>query len=282
MKLKLISVPSSQGSLEKNLGCKKFPELIFEEPEFRETEKTKIKVIQNDIEATDELVFEEAKKIFQEQKLIEEKTKKNNSKIQKKKFPLFLGGDHSITYSEFKAFAEQYENACLIVFDAHADCAQFFKPVSHEDMNKTLVEEGILKKENLLLIGVRKIYEIEEKWLKEKEIQVISSNEVHENLEKTKKQIKEFIQNKKNIFLSIDCDAFDPSIMPATGYLEKNGLNEKEFFELLGLILENGKVKGMDLVEINPLKDEERKGFNLGKGIIYFIGGKLCQKEEEK
>ncbi|MBN2127721.1 MAG: arginase family protein, partial [Candidatus Diapherotrites archaeon] len=230
--MKLISVASSQGSLDKNKGCELFPEKIF--PEFS-MEKDFVKVKENDNEETDEQIYLKSKEIFNE-----------------KEFPLFLGGDHSITYSEFKAFAEKNENAVLIVFDAHADCAQFFKPVSHEDMNKVLVEEKILKKENLLLIGVRKIYEIEEKWLKKNKIKQISSEEIHFSIENIKKELNEFLKNKKNVFVSIDCDVFSPELMPATGYLEENGLNEKEFFELLELILKTGKVKAMDLVEINP------------------------------
>jgi arginase family enzyme len=259
MELKLIAVPSSQGSLEKNLGCEKFPELIF--AEFPESEKTKIQIIPTDIEATDKIIFEEAKKIFQEQKF----------------FPFFIGGDHSITYSEFKAFSRQYESPSLIVFDAHADCAQFFKPVSHEDMNKVLVEEGILKKENLLLVGVRKIYEIEEKWLKEKNIELISAQEIRNNLDSAKSKLKKFISSnkRKNFFVSIDADVFDPKAMPATGYLEENGLNEKEFFSLIEIILETNKVKGMDLAEINPLKDEKGKALNLGKNITLFVKEKV-------
>lgn len=242
---------SSQGSLDKNKGCELFPKKIFS---FYSIKKEIIKIKKNDNEETDKQIYLKSKKIFNE-----------------KEFPFFIGGDHSITYSEFKAFAEKFENPALIVFDAHADCAQFFKPVSHEDMNKVLIEEGILKKENLLLIGVRKIYEIEKKWLKEKKIKQITAKEIHNSIEKSKQKLNEFLKNKKNLFISIDCDVFSPEIMPATGYLEKNGLNEKQFFELLEIILKTKKVKAMDLVEINPLKDIKNKGLNLGKKIINYV-----------
>jgi arginase family enzyme len=254
--MKLISIASSQGSLDKNKGCELFPEKIFSEFSLK---KDFVKIKENNNEETDKRIYLKSKELFKE-----------------KEFLFFIGGDHSITYSEFKAFSELNENACLIVFDAHADCTQFFKPVSHEDMNKVLIEERILKKENLLLIGVRKIYDIEKKWLKEKKIKLISSKEIHSSIEKTKQQLTEFLKGKENIFVSIDCDVFDPKLMPATGYLEENGLNEKQFFELLEIIINSSKIKAMDLVEINPLKDIKNKGFNLGKNIINYV------KENEK
>ncbi len=249
--MKLISVASSQGSLGKNKGCELFPKKIFKSFKL---EKEFVKIIENNNVETDEQIFLKAKQVF-----------------SKKEFPLFIGGDHSITYSEFKAFSEKHKNSSLIVFDAHADCAQFFKPVSHEDMNKVLVEEKILKKQKLLLIGVRKIYKIEKQWLSEKKIKLITAKQIHTNFEKAKKELKNFLKKQENIFVSIDADVFDPKIMPATGYLEKNGLNEKQFFELLKTTIETKKIKAMDLVEINPLKDIENKGIKLGKKIIKFI-----------
>ena len=111
----LVTVPSSQGSLDKNLGTELAPEILC-----KGLEVETVNVVRSDIVATDEAIYSKAKEV-----------------IQKK--PIFIGGDHSITYSLFKAFSENFEKPSLIIFDAHADSTSFFKPVSNEDMNKVLI-----------------------------------------------------------------------------------------------------------------------------------------------
>jgi len=240
----LVKVPSSQGSLDKNLGCELAPDILC-----KGKEAETVNVIPSDIVATDEAIYSKAKEV-----------------IQKK--PIFIGGDHSITYNLFKAFSENFSNASLIIFDAHADATSFFKPVSHEDMNKVLIEEGLLEKERLLIIGIRKIYKEEEPFLNEKNISLLHAKEIHENLVEAKEKLQKFLENQKNIYVSFDIDGLDPSIAPGTGYLEENGLTEKEAFDLLKQVLNSGKVNAADLVEINPKLDKEGKTIFIGKKIL--------------
>ena len=240
----LVKVPSSQGSLDKNLGTELAPEILC-----KGLEAETVNVVRSDIVATDEAIYSKAKEV-----------------IQKK--PIFIGGDHSITYSLFKAFSENFEKPSLIIFDAHADATSFFKPVSHEDMNKVLIEEGLLEKERLLIIGIRKIDKEEEPFLKEKNISLLHAKEIHENLEATKEKLQKFLEEQKNIYVSFDIDGLDPSIAPGTGYREEDGLTEKEAFDLLEQVLETGKVKAADLVEIKPKLDKEGKTVSIGKKIL--------------
>ncbi len=242
--MKLILIPSSQGSLDKNLGCETAPELLCKN---KETEK--VNVVPSNLEETDKAIYSKAKEVIQQN-------------------PIFVGGDHSITYSLFKAFSEEFSNASLIIFDAHADADVFFKPVSHQDLNRAVIEEKIIEKERLMIIGLRKVFDVEKPFLKKHKIPIISAEEIHKDFNGAKEKLSEFLENQKNIYLSIDIDALDPSIALGTGYLEKNGLTKKEFFELLEMILETKKVKASDLVEINPKLDKENKTINLGKEIL--------------
>jgi len=74
---------------------------------------------------------------------------------------IFLGGDHSISYSTCKAFLdycnEKEKKPCLIVFDAHADCMQPMKEPTDEEWLRALIEQGF-RSENLLLVGVRNLW----------------------------------------------------------------------------------------------------------------------------
>ncbi len=251
----LVRIASEQGSLGKNLGCAEAPDVILNRLSKQKIKFTaeEIPVFKNDIIATDEGIY------------------KNGKKLLGRK-PVFVGGDHSITYALFKAFSETYgrEDSARVVFDAHADAMQGINPVSHEDMNRSLVEDGVLKKQNLLLIGLRKVWEQEAEWLREKKINIIRAVEIRKNIAKAISKIAEFSKNPgiKHIYISVDADVFDPSIMPATGYLEEKGLNEKEFFELLDVLLGSKKIKGADFVEYNPQKDIDEKGLGLAVRVI--------------
>ena len=231
--MKLLSVPSDQGNLGKNKGCSKAPEQILQGKEF-ET----IEIVKGNFEETDKAIYKKAKQVLEEGKA------------------LFVGGDHSVSYALVKAFSEvSGKKKALVVFDAHPDCVQFFKPLSHEDWVQGIVEEELVEKERVLLIGVRKVHEMERDYLKKKGIKVVSALEVKTALQQAKDKLLELVATNEQVYVSIDIDVFDPSIAAGTGYLEKNGLMEKEFFALLRPLLESGKVKAMDLVEVNPVKD---------------------------
>lgn len=254
-KIIFASIPSEQGSLGKNRGCslapKKLTKQLAKKP-WQNFELVEIPVIENNIEATDESIFENAKKIIK----------------RKNCFPIFLGGDHSVSYSVFRAFALSHENPALVVFDAHPDCVQFFKPLSHEDWISGVVEENLVKKENVLLLGVRKIHKLEQQYLKKKKIQVIKASAIKKNLKKSANELEMFLKKHESVYLSVDIDVFDPKLCPGTGYLEKHGLNEKQFFALFEKILESKKLKALDLAEANPLKDKNGKTLKLSGKIL--------------
>ncbi len=244
-------VKSEQGSLNKNKGTALAPELLLKKLNVLEYQKTEIQVIENNIEETDKSIKENAKRL-----------------MLRKKFPVFLGGDHSISYSTVKAFSERHKNSSVIVFDAHPDCVQFFKPISHEDWIQGIVEEKIIDKKNILLIGTRKIHKLEKKYLEKKKIQTIKAEEIKKETKNAMEKLNKFLQKSQNIYLSIDIDVFDPKVCPGTGYLEKGGLTEKQFAPFFEKVLESGKVKAIDLVEINPKKDKKGKTLKVGENIL--------------
>ena len=231
--MKLVSVPSDQGNLDKNKGCSQAPAKIFEGKEFEEVE-----ILPANFEDTDKAIYEKAKHVLEQGKA------------------LFVGGDHSISYSLVKAFSETSKGRkALVVFDAHPDCVQFFKPLSHEDWIQGVVDEGLVNAENVMLIGVRKVHGLERDYLKKKGIRVLSAVEAKTERDQALDKLLELVALSDEIYVSIDIDCFDPSIAPGTGYLEQNGLLEEEFFGLLEPLLQSGKLRALDLVEVNPLKD---------------------------
>ena len=129
--MRLVKIPSSQGCLGKNIGCEEAPDKIIdcikhfyvsEDKNAIEFSVDKTDVVKDNIEMTNE----------------------NISKMGFSNFPVFLGGDHSITYPLFKKFAKEFSDVGLVMFDAHPDCVNNLNPPTHEDFLKVLVEEGIL------------------------------------------------------------------------------------------------------------------------------------------
>jgi len=211
--MKVIKVPSSQGGLGKADGAELAPDKILEQAkEIFMSENSilpvfdvdKVDIIDSNIEKTNENIFKKALETFE----------KSNS-------PVFLGGDHSITFPIVKAFSEKYSNAGIIVFDAHLDAVNDFMPPSQEDLITGLVNQKIIKSENIILIGTRNWHQNEIDFVKKNNIRFFTMKDIiNEGKEEISDAIMSIARNFENLYISIDIDAIDPAFAPATGYIE--------------------------------------------------------------
>jgi agmatinase len=187
---------------------------------------------------------------------------------------VFLGGDHSISYSLTRAFLDYCQSGeivkepCLIVFDAHPDC---MKPVdgdfpTHEEWLRGLIENGF-PSENILLVGVRNSDPEEIKFISKNKIKVISVNSFLEDLNNTCEVIMEFASGKE-LYVSVDIDVVDPTFAPATGYPEAGGLTSRQFLYLLQRMNKMKNLRAVDIVEINSEKDNTHVTTRLGAKIF--------------
>ncbi len=200
-------------------------------------------------------------------RIVKENIDETNKNISEKEGDIFIGGDHSITYSCFKNFCKKYKNPGLLVFDAHADCMDNFK-ITHEDWLNVLVEEKLVKPENVILAGLRKIEKQELEYLNKKKIKYFGMEKLFGNIEDVCDTIMEDLRNCDGLYISIDIDVVDPAFAPGTGYPEPGGLSSQEilYFTRRLKLLKN--LKRIDLVEINPKKDINEMTVNLGARII--------------
>lgn len=120
---------------------------------------------------------------------------------------IFLGGDHSISFSLTRAFLDYCQNSgkepCLIIFDAHPDCMPITKGSgnypNHEEWLRGLIEKGFPPK-NILIVGLRNSDVREIEFLEEKNIRIIGMNPLLENIEEMCEIIMEFSNKKNYIF----------------------------------------------------------------------------------
>ena len=229
--MKIISVPhiSALGKTGPEEMGKRILSEIGEDAEI-------INVDNSDVEESEKKIYSKSKEIF------------NMSGRS-----CFIGGDHSITYPIFKAFSETNKDAFLIVFDAHADCMPSMKEPTHEEFLRAIIERGLVKSENVILVGARKIEKEERLFLAEKNIKVFE--EIYDI-----EAIADYITEKangKDVYVSVDIDVLDPAFAPAVNYPEVNGLSSKELFYLLRRIFCIKSLKVLDVVEAVPEKDKK-------------------------
>ncbi len=261
----VVKVPGING-LGRTKGCEKAGNSILAElKEIYSNERgipidvklldlEEIHLDNSNLELTNRLIYANALEIFSE-----------------KQKTVFLGGDHSISYSLVCAFLEHCkkikEEPCLIVFDAHPDCMKPDKnfPV-HEEWLSALIEKGF-PPENVFLVGVRNIYPSEKIFLEKNKIKKMDMNQLFENLEDSCDILMEFSKNKQ-IYISIDIDSIDPAFAPGTGYKEPGGLTSREFLYLIQRLHKLKNIRSVDLVEINPEKDIGGITVKLGAKIL--------------
>jgi len=119
----------------------------------------------------------------------------------------------------------------------------------------------------ILLVAVRNYWKDEMEFLKEKNIRVISMNQLQDNLQDTCDIIMEFAKDKE-LYVSIDVDVIDPVFAPATGYPEPGGLTSRQFVYLIQRINKMKNLRAVDLVEINPEKEKDNLTVKLGAKIL--------------
>ncbi len=246
----IVSVPSIH-SFGKTKGSEKTPKQIVDyikcEKNCKNLKFVEFNIHLGDLEFNQKTIFLESLKIFKENKY-------NDEKI------LFLGGDHSISFSLFNAFRQVYNNPTLFDLDAHFDMMPPLNEVSHEEWVQALIGQGFNFK-NIILIGARKIYDEEKENFKKSRIKVIKVSEFDSFL-KNEQNFK--LEENDAVYISLDLDVLDEKIFSATGYPVSEGLNEEQLKRFLDKIFSLKNFKAMDLVEYNPEKDD-------GKGLKIVI-----------
>lgn len=158
---------------------------------------------------------------------------------------LGIGGEHLVTYPAIKAYFQKYSDLHVIHFDAHADIREDYlnEKLSHACVMRRISE--IITSENLMQIGIRSGTREEYEWMAE-----------HNTLIKSQEDFKERLQIllNKPVFLSIDLDVLDPSLMCGTGTPEPGGMSYGELMSWL-MLMKNCNIVGTDIVELSPHYD---------------------------
>lgn len=202
--------------------------------------------------------------------------KRVEQSLAEQKFPITIGGDHSIAIASALAAIKKYSNLGVIWVDAHGDYNTFETTITGNIHGLPLAaitgyEKNYLTNfhtgnkysyANTVIVGGRDIDELEKVNLEDAGIRVFSTEYIHERGMKNvmEEAIKIATNGTNGIHISWDLDVIDPKIAPGVSVPAKDGINLKEVYEAVNEILKNrDMVKSMDLVEYNPVLDVENK-----------------------
>jgi agmatinase len=191
----------------------------------------------------------------------------NEEILNKKLFPVTLGGEHSITPGCIAPFVKKYKQLCLLHFDAHADLRESYngEKFSHASAIKRCLDH---KNVSLISFGIRNISKSEIPYLKKNSSRINifwSKDKLKWDLNKFKKLIK-----NKTVYLTFDVDGLDSSIMPATGTPEPGGLLWDETLNIIRIAAKNSNIVGADVNELSPIKNFNSYNFLVAK-LVYKI-----------
>ena len=186
----------------------------------------------------------------------------NKFLLNKKQFPLILGGEHSLTPGAIRPFIKKFRKICLLHFDAHADLRNSYNgnKFSHASAIRRCLDDPNV---SVISFGIRNISSSEISFLNKnkKRINIFwAKDKLKWNLNRFKKIIK-----NKTVYLTFDVDGLDLSLMPATGTPEPGGLFWDETIKIIKMAAQFSHIVGADINELSPIKGFDSYNFLAAK-----------------
>lgn len=202
--------------------------------------------------------------------------KRVEKSIEEQKFPITVGGDHSIAIASALASIKKNTNLGIIWVDAHGDYNTFETTITGNIHGLPLAaitgyEKNYLTNfhtgnkynySNTVIVGGRDIDKLEKVNLEDAGVKIFSTEDIHKQGMKNvmREAIKIASKDTNGIHISYDLDIIDPKIAPGVSVPAKDGINLDEAYEAIDEIIKHKKIiKSIDLVEYNPKFDIEDK-----------------------
>jgi arginase len=216
--------------------------------------------------------------------------------IQEGRFPLVLGGDHSIAMGTLAGVGKHFKNLGVIWYDAHADMntpetspsgnihgmpLAASMGLGHSALTRIGGYRGKVKPEHIVLIGVRDIDKGEQLLIAEKNIKVYTANDVKRlGMEVVIAETLRYLSERcDGIHLSFDVDGIDPAEFPGVGTPVTNGLSYKESLQAVRLLSASEKLISAEFVEVNPLLDKDDTTARLTVNLIGALFGETAKSK---
>lgn len=185
--------------------------------------------------------------------------------LKSDKFICMLGGEHSVSGPIIKAHAEKYHNLSVLQIDAHADLRDEYDgtPHSHASIMARVVKDLRIPS---VQVGIRSVSADEVRAIDAGlPTKIFWAKDIAGKTDWIDEAVDALTEN---VYLTIDIDGLDPSIMPTTGTPEPGGLGWYETLKLIRTLAKKRRVVGMDLVEYSYFKNQDAPAFLCSK-LVY-------------
>ena len=205
-------------------------------------------------------------------------------------FPIFLGGDHSISIGTVSGVARSFGRTGVIWLDAHADFNLpetspsgniHGMPLSvltgrgHPDLVGIGGEGASVRTEDVVILGLRSVDVKERSLLLEAGVRVYTMKEIDAyGVASVVRRALSDLSHLERIHLSVDLDAVDPGVAPGVGTSVRGGLTYREAHLVMELINEAGIVNSLDVVEVNPILDDGNGTAELAVELVASLMGR--------
>ncbi|MBN1388553.1 MAG: agmatinase [Bacteroidales bacterium] len=169
----------------------------------------------------------------------------------------FIGGEHSVSIGIIKAFSEKYSDLTVVQLDAHTDLRPEYNGTSY---NHACAMHEASKNTNLIQVGIRSMCIDELEFFDRSKC--ILAEEIQDNdywIERVISLLSE------DVYITIDMDVFDPSLIPSTGTPEPGGMTWYQVLKLMRKIFTASNVRGFDMVELAPIENIKAPTFMMAK-----------------
>jgi len=189
--------------------------------------------------------------------------------LKSNKFPVLLGGEHSVSIGAVKAFKDAYPNISVLHLDAHCDLRnEYFG----SKFNHGCVARRISEICPIVQVGMRSMSKEEKDFLGSQANGKIKTINVYDILDNPMWKDSASNSLTENVYISIDLDVFDISLVPAVGTPEPGGIGWYETLDLLRDVSKDKKIVGFDVVELCPIQGEVASDFLAAKLIYRLLG----------
>jgi agmatinase len=202
--------------------------------------------------------------------MVDEVFKRIKGLLQKEKFPVVIGGEHSVSIGSIRAFADHFPGISVLQLDAHSDLRDEYEGSAN---NHACVMARALEVASVVQVGIRSMDSGELHAMDQSRI--FFAHRIRNDDGWMDKAI-DMLSDK--VYLTIDLDVFDPSIMPSTGTPEPGGMEWYQCLQFLEKVISRKELVGFDVVELCPSGSNKAPDFLAAKLIYRILSMKFSKR----
>jgi len=185
------------------------------------------------------------------------------------RFPVTIGGNHSVSIGVFEAASEAFKGLTILQLDAHSDLRPVYEG---SPLNHACVMARAMEYAPVVQVGIRSMAAEELPFVSEERI--FYAHDLYADSRLYNKALRLL---SDNVYITIDLDVFDPSLMPSTGTPEPGGPDYRELMLFLRQVMRERNVVGFDVVELCPSEHNKTPDFIAAKIIYQLLSYKFVK-----